>query len=116
MGRVIALMDDLFFQMKVAETAKRVGVEFKVAATEDGLFDLLEPPTRLVIVDLNARSGPLATIERLRATGRSLPVVAFLSHVQTALAAEARSAGCTEVMPRSLFTQNLATILEKAKD
>ena len=26
MGRVVALMDDLFFQMKVAETAKHVGV------------------------------------------------------------------------------------------
>ena len=33
MGRVVALMDDLFFQMKLAETAKHLGVEVKVAAT-----------------------------------------------------------------------------------
>ena len=43
-------------------------------------------------------------------------MLAFLSHVQTDLAAQARAAGCTEVMPRSTFTQNLATILAAAKD
>jgi hypothetical protein len=45
-----------------------------------------------------------------------LRVLAFLSHVQTDLAAQARAAGCTEVIPRSVFTQNLAAILEAAKD
>ncbi len=33
MGRVVALMDDLFFQMKLAETAKQLGVEVKVATS-----------------------------------------------------------------------------------
>jgi CheY-like chemotaxis protein len=116
MGRVVALMDDLFFQMKVAETAKHLGVEFKVAANPDVLATMLEPPTRLVIVDLNSKNQPLATIARLRATQKELPVVAFLSHVQTELAAQARAAGCTEVMPRSAFTQNLPSILGVAKD
>jgi hypothetical protein len=43
-------------------------------------------------------------------------MVGFLSHVQTDLAAQARAAGCSEVMPRSSFTQNLAAILGSAKD
>jgi len=116
MGRVVALMDDLFFQMKVAETAKQLGVEFKVAANGEVLSTMLEAPTKLVIVDLNARSEPVATITRLRATQKELPVVAFSSHVQAELAAQAKAAGSTEVMPRSLFTQNLARILEIAKD
>jgi CheY-like chemotaxis protein len=116
MGRVVALMDDLFFQMKVAETAKHLGVEFKVATTAEALDGLLESPTKLLIVDLNARCAPVATIERLRATQKDLPVVAFLSHVQTELAAQARAAGCSEVMPRSAFTQNLASIIARAKD
>jgi DNA-binding NarL/FixJ family response regulator len=109
-------MDDLFFQMKVAETAKHLGVDFKAASTSKALMALLEPPTKLVIVDLNARSQPLATIEHLRATHQELRVVAFLSHVQTELAAQARAAGCAEVMPRSAFTQDLATILQAAQD
>jgi CheY-like chemotaxis protein len=116
MGRVVGLMDDLFFQMKVAETAKQLGLEFKVAANGDVLSTMLEPPTKLIIIDLNAKSDPVATIARLRATQKQLPVISFLSHVQTELAAQAKAAGSTEVMPRSVFTQNLARILEAAKD
>jgi CheY-like chemotaxis protein len=116
MGRVVALMDDLFFQMKLAETAKHLGVEVKVAATPEALQALLEPPPKLLIVDLNSRNQPIAQIQRLRADKNGVRVVAFLSHVQTDLAAQARAAGCDEVMPRSAFTQNLATILAAAKD
>jgi DNA-binding NarL/FixJ family response regulator len=116
MGRVVALMDDLFFQMKVLETAKHLGLEFKVAGNADVLVGLLDPSTKLVIIDLNSRNEPLATIARLSATHQGLRVVAFLSHVQTELAAQARAAGCMEVLPRSAFTQNLAAILESAKD
>lgn len=116
MGRVVALMDDLFFQMKLAETAKHLGVEIKVATNADALLALLEPAPKLVIVDLNSRSQPLAAIERIRTAMNGIRVVAFLSHVQTDLAAQARAAGCNEVMPRSAFTQNLAAILAAAKD
>jgi DNA-binding NarL/FixJ family response regulator len=116
MSKVVALMDDLFFQMKVAETAKQLGIELKVATTGDAFLGLLEPAPKLAIVDLNARSQPIQTIERLRAAGNSVRVLGFLSHVQTDLAAQARTAGCDEVMPRSSFTQNLAGILSAAKD
>jgi DNA-binding NarL/FixJ family response regulator len=116
MGRVVALMDDLFFQMKLAETAKQLGVEVKVAANGEALLGLLESEPKLVIVDLNARSQPVRAIERLRAAHANLHVVGFLSHVQRELAAQAQQAGCNEVMPRSSFTQNLAAILEMAKD
>jgi DNA-binding NarL/FixJ family response regulator len=116
MGRVVALMDDLFFQMKLAETAKQLGLELKVAANGEALLGLLEPAPGLVIVDLNARSQPLAAIERLRAAQKDIKVIGFLSHVQRDLAAQAQAAGCNEVMPRSAFTQNLAAILSVAKD
>jgi DNA-binding NarL/FixJ family response regulator len=116
MGRVVALMDDLFFQMKLAETAKQLGLEVKVAANGEALLALLEPEPNLVIVDLNASSQPLQAIQRLRAAHANLRVVGFLSHVQRELAAQAQQAGCNEVMPRSSFTQNLAAILNGAKD
>jgi CheY-like chemotaxis protein len=116
MGRVVALMDDLFFQMKLAETAKHLGVEVKVATTVEALLSLLDSAPKLLIVDLNSRSQPIAAIERLRAAKNGVRVVGFLSHVQTDLAAQARAAGCDEVMARSAFTQNLAAILAAAKD
>jgi DNA-binding NarL/FixJ family response regulator len=109
-------MDDLFFQMKVAETAKHLGIELKVATTPEALLALLDPAPRMVIVDLNARNQPIQAVEKLRSIQPQLPVVAFLSHVQRDLALQAQQAGCTEVMPRSVFTQRLAQILSMVKD
>ena len=116
MSRVVALIDDLFFQMKLAETAKQLGVEVKVATNGDALMGLMESAPKLVIVDLNARNQPLQAIERVRQNNKDVRMVAFLSHVQTQLAAQAQAAGCTEVLPRSSFTQNLASILSSSKD
>jgi DNA-binding NarL/FixJ family response regulator len=76
----------------------------------------MESAPKLVIVDLNARSQPIQTIEKLRQTRKDIRVVGFLSHVQRELAAQAQAAGCDEVLPRSTFTQNLAAILSLAKD
>jgi CheY-like chemotaxis protein len=116
MGRIVALMDDLFFQMKLAETAKQLGVEVKVATNGDAFAELMQSDPKLVIVDLNAHSHPVRIIEKLRETRKDVRVVGFLSHVQRDLAAQAQAAGCDEVLPRSLFTQNLAAILSVAKD
>src|SRR5271170_8131154 len=116
MGRVIALMDDLFFQMKLAETAKHLGIEVKVATNADALQTLLDPLPKLVVIDLNARGNPIDAVQQLRKSHPDLRIVAFLSHVQRDLAAQAQAAGCMEVLPRSAFTQNLAAILEGAKD
>ena len=116
MGRVVALVDDLFFQIKLAETAKQLGVDGKVAANGDALVGLLESAPKLVIVDLNARSQPLQAIARVRQASKDIRVVGFVSHVQTQLAAQAQAAGCNEVLPRSSFTQNLAAILSASKD
>src|SRR5260370_25602070 len=116
MGRVVALMDDLFFQMKLAETAKQLGVEVKVATNGEAFLELMESEPKLVIVDLNARSQPIAAIEKLRRARKDVRVVGFLSHVQRELAAQAQAAGCDEGLPRSSFTQNLAAILSFASD
>ncbi len=116
MGKVVALMDDLFFQMKLAETAKQLGVELRVAKSADALLAEAQSSPRLVIVDLNARSQPVEAVERLRAAGNSVRIIGFLSHVQLDLAQRARTAGCDEVLPRSSFTQNLAAILSTARD
>lgn len=114
MPRVVAYMDDLFFQMKLAETAKHLGLEVKVASNADSLLQLLDPSPALVIVDLNAKSSPLEAVQRLRATQPGVRIIGFLSHVQTDLAAKAQSAGFDEVMPRSKFSMQLPQILAAA--
>jgi CheY-like chemotaxis protein len=113
---VLALVDDLFFQAKLAETARQVGVVVKTVLSGEALVGavLAEPP-RLVLVDLNARQGALEAIERLSSSGNPTPIIGFLSHVQTDLAEKARCAGCQQVLPRSKFTEDLAEILRQAK-
>lgn len=116
MAQVVALVDDIFFQAKLLETAKQLAVELRVCTTPEALIaEAAKNSTRLAIVDLNARSKPLEAIVRMQAAAPGIPVIAFLSHVQVELAEAARAAGCREVMPRSQFARNLATILERAK-
>ena len=124
---VLALVDDLFFQAKLAETARKLGVTLKTVSTGPALVKELEAPgngssdqardnlPRLVVVDLNARQGALEAIEELQRAGNPIPIIGFLSHVQTDLAQRARAAGCSQVMPRSSFTMNLSEILGQAK-
>ena len=116
MADVLALVDDLFFQAKMTETARRVGVALQTVANGDALVAAAAAQAhRLVLVDLNARQGALAAVQQLRASGNAQPIVGFLSHVQTELAEKARAAGCQEVLPRSKFTADLAEILSRAK-
>ena len=120
---VLALVDDLFFQARLAETARKLGVTLKTVSTGASLVKMLEAAPdgvpgdlpRLVIVDLNARQGAVEAIEQLQRSGNPIPVIGFLSHVQTDLAERARAAGCKQVMPRSSFTANLSEILSQAK-
>jgi len=124
MADVLALVDDLFFQSKLMETARHVGVTLQTVSTGDALAEAAKSaPPRLVLVDLNARGGAIDVIERMcRAqnegsdgSSAAADVIAFVSHVQTDLAERARAAGCTKVLPRSRFTADLAQILGKAK-
>jgi DNA-binding NarL/FixJ family response regulator len=118
MSDAVVLVDDLFFQAKLLETAKQVGITLSLATTGEQLLALAAAhPSALVIVDLNARQGSLAAISRIASEKKDPPrrIVAFLSHVQVDLAERARAAGCADVMARSQFTQNLATILQGAK-
>jgi DNA-binding NarL/FixJ family response regulator len=113
---VVALVDDLFFQSKIVETARHAGVDLKLCGTSEAfLAEIARSVPSLAIVDLNARSNPLDAVEQLHASGNHVPVIGYLSHVQTELAERAKTAGCREVMPRSKFTMNLATILASAK-
>lgn len=116
MAQVLALVDDLFFQAKILETAKHAGVNVLVCGTVSALIcEMAKAPPQLVVIDLNARGRPVEALTQIRSVAHKAPVVAFLSHVQTDLAAQARAAGCNEVMPRSQFARDLATILERAK-
>jgi DNA-binding NarL/FixJ family response regulator len=115
MAEVVAYLDDIFFQAKIVETARHLGLDLSTCATLDAFTAELAKAPALLLIDLNARANPFEAIGQAKAAAASVPMITFYSHVQTELADRARAAGCTNVMPRSKFTRDLATILAAAK-
>ena len=115
--KILAVVDDLFFVVKIQDAAKRAGFEASFLKSEDEAIESAraERP-RLVIVDLNAKSvKPVQLIERLRAHPdlKGLTVLSFVSHVQGELKQRAHDAGANMVLARSAFSTNLPQILKR---
>ena len=93
MAEIFALVDDIFFQAKMMETAKQAGVELKSFSTGEALsaeWEKQQP--KLVVVDLNARQSPMGVLAAVRARRADIRLIGFFSHVQTELAQRARDA------------------------
>lgn len=105
--KTAVLVDDLFFSSKISATAKQAGAQVVFCRSAD------EVPSdaNRICVDLNATTfNPIEEIRKVRTT-LTVPIVAYLSHVQVELKKQAEEAGATEVMPRSAFVQRLAALL-----
>jgi CheY-like chemotaxis protein len=113
--RIAVIVDDMFFAAKINAAASAAGRQVEAVKSREQLEQtLVENPPALIILDLNSnRLDPLETIRFLKAhpQSRAIPVVAFVSHVETALIRRAQSAGCDLVLPRSAFTQMLADVV-----
>jgi CheY-like chemotaxis protein len=111
--RVLAVVEDLLFTVKIADAAKRNGLQAQfVKSEEDAIASATEAPL-LVILDLNVNSfNPIHLIGRLKEIGKA-PIIAFVSHVQGELKQQAHDAGADMVMARSAFSTNLPQILKR---
>lgn len=110
---IVACVEDLFFRSKIETTARHLNVPVRFADPKSLGEAAADPATAGIILDLTANGEPLAAVRRLRAaTGRKqLPIVGFLSHVDRDLASQAASAGVTQVLPRSEFSENLPDLM-----
>ena len=120
--RIYCFIDDLFFQAKIQETSKKLGikVEFiKGAADKEVISRITDAPeaerARLLVFDLNnANAKPMTLIPKLKAKlKKSISIVGFLNHLQGDLKIKATEAGCDTVMPRSAFSQTLPNLLRR---
>lgn len=115
--KILAVVDDLLFTVKISDAAKRAGLEVDFVKSEKDVMDKAthEKPL-LIILDLNNNSvRPLDLIAKLKNDGdlRQISLIGYLSHVQGELKQQAQEAGANIVMARSAFSQNLQQILKR---
>ena len=114
--KIVAVLDDLFFTVKINESAKRAGMPVEFVKNEADALDRAQTRPALMIVDLNCRSvDPLDLIRKLKAEEgtKGVSLLGYVSHVQGELKQQAQQAGCDVVLPRSAFSQNLQQILKR---
>ena len=114
--RMIAVVSDLMFTVKIQEAAKRTGLNLTFVKSGAQALAEAKQGAALVILDLNnATANPLEVIEQLKAdpATRSISLLGYVSHVQTDLKQAAEARGCDVVMPRSAFSHNLPAILRR---
>src|SRR5258708_2891069 len=117
-SRIFGFVDDLFFQAKIQETARKLNVKVEFVKSEQDLTDRIkmngEEKPSLIIFDLNNNSvKPLTLIPKLKTKHKKTSVIGFLSHVQGDLKQKAHEVGCDMVLPRSAFSQNLPQLLRR---
>jgi hypothetical protein len=119
--RIFCFIDDLFFQAKIQETARKLGikVEFVKGTDKDivpRLTDVAEGErARLLVFDLNnVNAKPMTLIPKFKAKfKKATSIIGFLNHLQGDLKIKATEAGCDTVMPRSAFSQSLPNLLRR---
>ncbi len=109
--RVLAVVPDLFFAVRIAATAKSAGVELELVTPQRAAARLAEAPAALVLLDLHAPDG-VALVTALKAVAPATPLVGFYSHVETDLRRDALAAGADAALPRSQFVVKLAGLLQ----
>jgi PleD family two-component response regulator len=115
--KILAVVEDLLFTVKISDAAKRAGLEVEFVKSER---DVIEKATHekplLIILDLNFNAvEPLKLISKMKGDGemKQISVIGYLSHVQGELKQQAQEAGANIVMARSAFSQNLQQILKR---
>ena len=114
--KVLAVLDDLFFTVKINESAKRAGLPVEFVKSEQDVLEKAKSLPALIILDLNyAGVDPMSLVQRLKSEPetRGISVLGYVSHVQGELKQKAHEAGCNMVLARSAFSQNLPQILKR---
>ena len=114
--KVLAVLEDLFFTVKINESAKRAGLAIEFVKSEPDAIQSAQAKPALIIIDLNSHAvDALKLIRRLKsdAQTKAISLLGYVSHVQGELKQQAQDAGCDVVLARSAFSQNLLQILKR---
>ena len=114
---IVAVMDDLFFSIKIRTAAQALNAAVYFERTPGQVIESIRAKApRLVIFDLDSgKMRPMDVIAAMKADPalRDVPTLGFVSHVHADVVASARAAGIDQVLARSAFVERLGDILSE---
>ena len=114
--RVLAVVNDLFFSVKISEAAKRNGLALEFVKESTEVLEKAKARPSLIVFDLNFEAvDPLKLIAKLKSSAetKGVSLLGYLSHLQSELKVQAQDAGCDMVLARSAFSQNMLVIFKR---
>ena len=115
---IAVLVEELLFRSKIETTARQLKIGVANLKGDEGEQEVLTAAASAALVVLDLNHKKVDAIEWLKkfkgnpSTGR-VPVLGFLSHVQADLKKKAVEARCDLVVPRSVFSDQLAHLLTR---
>ena len=92
--------------------AKSNGVAISLVADQAALTDKVAADCQLALIDLSLdRLNLPAAVRAIRAGAPAARVIAYGPHVDEGLLADAKEAGCDQVLTRGQFNQQYAELL-----
>jgi CheY-like chemotaxis protein len=114
--KLLVVLDDLFFQVKINEAAKRAGLPVEFVKSETDALEKAKLLPELIVLDLNCGAvNAIELIGKLKSSEetKQVDIIGYVSHVQGELKQQAQDAGCDRVLARSAFSINLPRLLKR---
>jgi CheY-like chemotaxis protein len=117
--RIVAVVRDLFFAIRIRETLAPRGYAVEVAksaAALQGALDAAGQPIALIIIDLAfAAIAPATTIAELKVAPATagIPILAFGSHLDQTSRDAAKAAGANRVVANSKLAEALPELVSR---
>ncbi|MBL7960680.1 hypothetical protein JNL27_10630 [bacterium] len=114
--KIVLCFDDILFTSKIAVTANALQIETNsINGNPETIVEQIRSvKPSAILMDLNSKKmNSIVLIHVLKNDPVTvlIPIIGFLSHVDTDTRAAAVSAGCDQVITRSTFVQKLPDIL-----
>jgi hypothetical protein len=109
--KIVAVLTDLIFTVKISDAAKRAGVPLEFAKTAAEALQKAEGAAA-IILDLNFAPPELIADLKSGARTHSIQLIGYVSHVHTDVIHLARANGCDTILARSAFVQGLQTLMQ----
>ena len=110
-NKIVAVLDDLMFTVKISDAAKRAGIPVEFVKTAEDALRRADGAAAMIL-DLNFAPATLIVDMKSGESTRSIPIIGYVSHVQTDVIMQAKQSGCDTVMARSAFVQKLGEMMQ----